>query len=62
MRARGDGDVYLWCCEVFAPQRCSVLKGASAHAQRLWAYRDMVYNLIRKDFRVRYQGAALGFA
>ena len=39
-----------------------VFKGLRAHAQRLWVYRDMVYNLIRKDFRVRYQGAALGFA
>ena len=39
-----------------------MFKQLSAHAQRLWVYRDMVYNLIRKDFRVRYQGAALGFA
>ena len=39
-----------------------MLKALRTHAQRLWVYRDMVYNLIRKDFRVRYQGAALGFA
>ncbi|MBN6740048.1 ABC transporter permease [Acidithiobacillus sp. MC6.1] len=31
-------------------------------AQRLWAYRDLVVNLIRKNMVVRYQGAALGFA
>ena len=54
--------MHLRGCEVLAPKRCPVLRGISAHAQRLWVYRDMVYNLIRKDFRVRYQGAALGFA
>jgi lipopolysaccharide transport system permease protein len=28
---------------------------------RYWQYRDLVRNLVAKDLRVRYQGAALGF-
>ena len=47
---------------VWSAKGFSVLSRATGHARRLWVYRDMVYNLIRKDFRVRYQGAALGFA
>ncbi|HDL86146.1 MAG TPA: ABC transporter permease [Candidatus Acetothermia bacterium] len=27
-----------------------------------WEYRDLLYNLVSKDIKVRYQGAALGFA
>ncbi|EQD65029.1 O-antigen ABC transporter, permease protein, partial [mine drainage metagenome] len=30
--------------------------------QTLWSYRHLVANLVRKDIRVRYMGAALGFA
>ncbi len=29
---------------------------------RLWEYRDLVKNLVAKDIKVRYMGAALGFA
>lgn len=29
---------------------------------RWWAYRDLVRNLVSKEIKVRYQGAALGFA
>ena len=29
---------------------------------RLWGYRDLVKNLVAKDIKVRYMGAALGFA
>ncbi len=29
---------------------------------RLWRYRDLVRNLVLKDIKVRYMGAALGFA
>ena len=28
---------------------------------RYWQYRDLVFNLVVKDLKVRYQGAALGF-
>ena len=28
---------------------------------RYWQYRDLVRNLVAKDLKVRYQGAALGF-
>lgn len=27
-----------------------------------WSYRDLVWNLVSKEIKVRYQGAALGFA
>lgn len=30
--------------------------------RELWQYRDMVKNLVAKDIKVRYMGAALGFA
>lgn len=30
--------------------------------RRWWAYRDLVRNLVAKEIKVRYQGAALGFA
>ncbi len=30
--------------------------------KRWWSYRDMVRNLVAKEIKVRYQGAALGFA
>lgn len=30
--------------------------------ERWWAYRDLVKNLVSKEIKVRYQGAALGFA
>lgn len=33
-----------------------------AALQRWWDYRDLLYNLVSKDIKVRYQGAALGFA
>ncbi len=32
-----------------------------AHFGRYWQYRDLVRNLVAKDLKVRYQGAALGF-
>ncbi len=34
----------------------------SMSAKTLWSYRHLVLNLVRKDIRVRYMGAALGFA
>jgi lipopolysaccharide transport system permease protein len=30
--------------------------------RRWWSYRDLVRNLVSKEIKVRYQGAALGFA
>lgn len=30
--------------------------------QRWWDYRDLVRNLVAKEIKIRYQGAALGFA
>ncbi|AOV17571.1 hypothetical protein BJI67_11315 [Acidihalobacter aeolianus] len=33
-----------------------------APVARWWAYRDLVRNLVSKEIKIRYQGAALGFA
>lgn len=30
--------------------------------KELWAYREMIYSLVRRDLRGRYKGSALGFA
>ncbi len=43
----------------FTPQKSPVLSG---NWRTLWAYRHLLLNLVRKDIRVRYMGAALGFA
>ena len=34
---------------------------ATSGFDRYWQYRDLVRNLVAKDLKVRYQGAALGF-
>ncbi|MBW9248356.1 ABC transporter permease [Acidithiobacillus ferriphilus] len=35
--------------------------GTATGFARYWQYRDLVRNLVAKDLKVRYQGAALGF-
>lgn len=37
-------------------------RGLLRPIQRWWSYRDLVRNLVSKEIKVRYQGAALGFA
>lgn len=34
---------------------------AFRQARRLWKYRDLIANLVRKDVRVRYLGSVMGF-
>ena len=45
----------MFATAISVPNPLAVLRG-------WWEYRDLLYNLVRKDIEVRYQGAALGFA
>lgn len=40
----------------------AVASTVSAFFVRWWVYRDLVRNLVSKEIKIRYQGAALGFA
>lgn len=40
----------------------NVLRQPQGAVLRWWGYRDLVRNLVAKEVKVRYQGAALGFA
>ncbi len=40
----------------------TTLPNPLAILRRWWGYRDLLYNLVSKDIKVRYQGAILGFA
>ncbi|MBI3970054.1 MAG: ABC transporter permease [Chloroflexi bacterium] len=44
-----------------ARPRGRVVGGAGAVLRELWAYRDLLLNLVRRDLSVRYKRSALGF-
>ena len=48
-REVGSGRLGLWSSRLAAPVR------------ELWAYRDLLLNLVRRDLAVRYRRSALGF-
>ena len=44
------------------PQRRGPLGGAIGAAAEVWAYRDLLLNLVKRDLSVRYKRSALGIA